>query len=68
MDGTTKNATGAYHVGQSVLVFQKGDVVVQISSVGVPPPPRELSPTVAALAYRKLLRSLTTSAGRLTLG
>lgn len=59
VDGRTKNATGTYHAGEGVFVFERGAVVVQVSSAGVPPPLRELSPTIAALAYRKLVRLLS---------
>lgn len=54
VDGTTTNANGTVHVGSGVVVFQKGAVLVQVSTAGVPPPPRNLATVVAKLAARKL--------------
>jgi len=55
--GTTHEATaGRITVGSGVIVVRKGPVLMQISTLGIPPPSRQFAGLVAEIAARKLAK------------
>jgi hypothetical protein len=54
--GTTRESSGTITVGSGVIVVRKGPVLVQVSTLGIPPPSRQLAGVVATIALRKLAK------------
>lgn len=52
--GTAHNSTGTINVGGGFVVARAGPVLMQIITVGIPPPSRDLAGVVAKIAARKL--------------